>query len=297
MDETTGYPTGDAAPAAAVDAAALRADLLAWYVAEGRPLAIRATADPWAVLLAEVMSQQTRIDRVEVYWRRFLGLYPTPAALAAAPLRDVIRAWAGLGYNRRAVALQEAARAIVERHHGRVPGTVAELDALPGIGPYTARAVAATAFGVPVAAVDVNVRRVVQRLAGGPLAPAETQRRADALVDPARPDLWTHAAMDLAATICRRRAPACDRCPIATLCRSRGTPGEEPRPRGLGPSFPETRRWLRGRLLAEVAASDGWHTVEGERGLHDETAVREALAGLAQDGLVEIDDGGRARVR
>ena len=296
MDETTGYPTGAQASAGA-EVAALREALLGWYATAGRPLAIRETADQWAVLLAEVMSQQTRIDRVDAYWRRFLGLYPTPAALAAAPLRDVIRAWSGLGYNRRAVALQEAARAIVERHAGSVPGTVAELDALPGIGPYTARAIAATAFGVPVAAVDVNVRRVVERLAGTTLRPAEAQRRADALVDPARPDLWTHAAMDLAATICRRRAPACDACPVAAHCASRGTAGEESRPRGAGQAFPETRRWLRGRLLAEVAAADGWHEVDGPRGHHDERAVREALDGLARDGLVEVDGGGRARIR
>jgi A/G-specific adenine glycosylase len=273
------------------------AALLAWYGRAGRRLGIREATEPWAILVAEVMSQQTRIDRVEGHWRRFLALYPAPAALAAASLKDVIRAWAGLGYNRRAAALRDAARAIVERHGGRVPATVPELDALPGIGPYTARATAATAFGVPVAAVDVNVRRVVERLAGEPLAPAEVQRRADALVDPTRPDLWTHAAMDLAATVCRRRTPLCGDCPLAAWCASRDTPGDAPRTRGTGPSFPATRRWLRGRLLAEIVAADGWLTLEGGRGLHEPAAVREALAGLARDGLVEVDATGRARIR
>jgi A/G-specific adenine glycosylase len=310
VDETTGYPTDGAGPA---DAGAgptreraatpghktppsAAAALLAWHATAGRPLAIRGTTDPWAILVAEVMSQQTRIDRVEGHWRRFLALYPAPAALAAAPLRDVVLAWSGLGYNRRAAALRGAARAIVERHGGSVPRTVAELDALPGIGPYTARATAATAFRVPVAAVDVNVRRVVERLAGGPLRPAEAQRRADALVDPERPDLWTHAAMDLAATVCRRREPLCDACPLAGSCRSRGTEGEAPRRRGTAAAFPTTRRWLRGRILAEVAAADGWHAVEGGRGSHAPAAVREAVESLAREGLFEIDRAGRVRI-
>ena len=278
---------------------AVRRDLLAWYATQGRDLPIRRAAGPWAVLVAEVMSQQTRIDRVGAYWERFVATYPTPATLAAAPLRDVLRAWSGLGYNRRAAALRDAAGAIVERHGGLVPRTVAELAALPGIGPYTARAVAAIAFGEPVAAVDVNVRRLVERLAGRALAPREAQVEADRLVDPRRAADWTHAAMDLAATICRRRAPLCGRCPISRRCASRGTPGEEARPRGAAQPFPETRRWLRGRLLAEIAAAEAeaWHPVEGSRGAHDAAAVREALAGLAADGLVELDTDGRARVR
>ncbi len=306
MDETTGYPTdghapvprhaGNRTPVVRAPDPRTTAALLDWYGRAGRRLAIREATDPWAILVAEVMSQQTRIDRVEGHWRRFLALYPAPAALAGAPLKDVVRAWAGLGYNRRAAALRDAARVIVERHGGRVPATVSELDALPGIGPYTARATAATAFRVPVAAVDVNVRRVVERLAGEPLAPAEVQRRADALVDPAQPDLWTHAAMDLAATVCRRRTPRCGACPIAAWCPSRGTAGDAPRPRGTAPSFPSTRRWLRGRLLAEIAAADGWHALEGGRGLHEAAAVREAVEGLARDGLVEIDATGRARI-
>ncbi len=250
------------------------------------------------MLVAEVMSQQTRIDRVGGYWERFMTAYPTPAALAAAPLRDALRAWSGLGYNRRAMALRGAAEEMVDRHDGSVPGSVDELEALPGIGPYTARAVAAIAFGLPVAAVDVNVRRLVERLAGRPMSAREIQAEADRLVDARRPGDWTHAAMDFAAGACRRRAPACGTCPLARWCPSRGTPGEARLQRGAAGPFPETRRWLRGRLLAEIAALDGdaWQVIEGGRGNHDMTAVREALAELAADGLVELDGEGRARV-
>ncbi len=290
---------GDASVAMPAPSAAAAAStaLLDWYAVRARSLPIRDAGDPWAILVAEVMSQQTQIGRVGVHWVRFMAAYPTPASLAEAPLRDVILAWAGLGYNRRAVALRSAAQAILGRHAGRVPSTVAQLDALPGVGPYTARAVAALAFGVPVAAVDVNVRRLVGRLTGASLVPMAAQAAADALVDRERPGDWTHAAMDLAATVCRRRAPACDECPLARWCAERGTPGEQAPPRSRATPFPETRRWLRGRLLAEIAhGGDGWITVEGPRGDHDGAAVREALADMEADGLVVTDGAGRARI-
>ncbi|MEI8334798.1 MAG: A/G-specific adenine glycosylase [Chloroflexota bacterium] len=308
MDRTQGYPprelpataSGGTAPsrsAPTIAANALAVALLDWYAIRARSLPIRAADDPWAILVAEVMSQQTQIARVGANWERFIAAFPTPTALAEAPLRDVILAWAGLGYNRRAVALRDAARVIVEHHAGRVPSTVTDLDALPGVGPYTARAVAALAFGLPVAAVDVNVRRLVERLAGATLSPAAAQKAADALVDPGRPGDWAHAAMDLAATVCRRRAPGCGECPIAGWCASRGTPGEQVRPRSPATPFRQTRRWLRGRLLAEIArGGDGWIAIEGPRGYHDGAAVREALAGLEADGLVVTDGAGRARI-
>jgi A/G-specific adenine glycosylase len=306
VDRRQGYPPstpsavvgdGSVAMPAPSTAAAISVALLDWYALRARSLPIRAAGDPWAILVAEVMSQQTQIARVGAHWVRFMAAYPTPASLAEAPLREVILAWAGLGYNRRAVALRDAARAILERHAGRVPSTVAELDALPGVGPYTARAVAALAFGVPVAAVDVNVRRLAERLAGATLSPTAAQAAADGLVDRERPGDWIHAAMDLAATVCRRRAPACDECPLTAWCASRGTPGEQARPRSPATPFPETRRWLRGRLLAEIArGGDGWMTVEGPRGEHDGAAVREALAGLEADGLVVTDGASRVRI-
>ena len=152
----------------------LNSRLFRWHGTSRRPLLIREAADPWQVLVAEVMSQQTGIERVGPAWRRFVDRWPTPADLAEAGTHELLAAWAGLGYNRRALALRECARTIVADHGGRVPATVAELDALPGIGPYTARAVAASAFGVPVAPLDVNVRRVVSRLLGVPSSSSGT---------------------------------------------------------------------------------------------------------------------------
>jgi len=212
----------DPARALPGDIVALRAALLAWFDREGRTLPFRFAGDPdpWAVLVSEVMAQQTQVARVAGKWRTFMGSFPTPAALAVAPTGDVIRAWRGLGYNRRAIDLQRAARAIVVAG-GRVPEDVHSLQVLPGVGPYTARAVAAIAFGRPVGAVDVNVRRVLGRLTGADPAPVpqrEMQAAADALVDPARAGDWTHALMDLGATVCRPTRPACDGCPVRAWC-------------------------------------------------------------------------------
>jgi len=170
---------------------ALRRAVLAWFADHGRELDFRLDGhlDPWGVLVSEVMAQQTQISRVEERWPAFMAAFPTPAALAAASPADAIRAWRGLGYNRRALSLHRAAVAI-EAAGGVVPGNIAALMALPGVGPYTARAVAAIAFGRPVGAVDVNVRRVLGRiLAGEPsaLSPAAAQAAADALVDAGRP--------------------------------------------------------------------------------------------------------------
>jgi len=155
-----------------------------WHVTTRRDLPVRRATEPWPILVAEVMSQQTQIERIGPAWERFVGRWSEPSGLAAADTRDLLRAWAGLGYNRRALALREAARTIVREHGGRVPGTVLELERLPGVGPYTARAVAASAFGVPVAPLDVNVRRVVGRVVGGAVPPARLQDAADGYCDP-----------------------------------------------------------------------------------------------------------------
>ena len=274
--------------------------LRGWHRANRRPLSVRAARDPWAVLVLEVMSQQTRIDRVGEPWRRFLDRWPTPAALAGATTRDLLEAWAGLGYNRRALALREAARSIVADHDGHVPADRAGLDALPGVGPYTARAVLASAFGVPVAPLDVNVRRVIARLHGVGPTDRRLQALADAEVWRDDPRGWVEAVMDLAVGVCRVRRPACEVCPVAEACESRGTDGDRP-PAGARERFTTSRRWLRGELLRRLrAASDGaWITFEGALGEHDERSVREALAGLDQDGFVELapHDGGTARIR
>ena len=161
--------------------------------------------------------------------------FPTVEALAAATPAAVLRAWQGLGYDRRALALWRTARIVVDEHGGRIPSSVEELQALPGIGPYTARAVAALAFGTPVGAVDVNVRRVLGRIVAGDavaLSAPALQDVADDAVPPDRPGDWTHALMDVGAILCRPRAPRCDACPARPWCRlaSRGDAQRPPRP-------------------------------------------------------------------
>ncbi len=274
--------------------------ILAWYDATGRLLAFRSTADPYAVLVSELMAQQTQAARAAEAWTAWMARWPTVASLAAAPLADVLRAWRGLGYNRRAVNLHRAADAIVERHGGVVPSSIEALEALPGVGPYTARAVAAIAFRVPVGAVDTNVRRVLGRIAaGGPEAvPGRAmQVLADAAVPCDRPDAWTHALMDLGARLCRPARPRCADCPAIAWCRYAA--GERPAVTagsGAGrrpePSFPSTNRWLRGRILDRARGADaGAWVVFGEGiGTHEPRAVREAVAALASEGLLEVRD-------
>lgn len=277
--------------------------LLAWHRANARPLEIREAATPWQVLVAEVMSQQTTIGRVGPAWRAFIARWPGPAELARASSHDLLAVWSGLGYNRRALALREAARTIVRDHDGHVPADIALLESLPGIGPYTARAVAASAFGIATAPLDVNVRRVLGRVhgapgqpAGGPAA-AALQAQADTLVDRRDPRAWVNAVMDLAASVCTRRAPRCDACPVARQCASRGTPGDiaTRRPR---PPFASTNRWLRGRLLATLTAADRDRWVEPPAGLgvHGPEAIVAGLRALERDGFLELRDG-RARLR
>ena len=285
-----------------------REAILAWYADNGRQLAFRATADPYAVLVSEVLAQQTQAARAAEAWTGWIARWPTVHALAAAPVADVLRAWSGLGYNRRALGLHRAARAIVVEHLGVVPSRVDDLEALPGVGPYTARAVAAIAFRVPVGAVDTNVRRVLGRMAaGGPDAftTGEMQALADAVVPPDRPDAWTHALMDLGAGPCRPVRPRCADCPVVAWCRYPA--GERPAidaaaggaharrsqsGRTSEPAFPTTRRWLRGRIMARARDSEdgAWVSYPDAIGGHPAHAVREAVMALAAEGLLEVRD-------
>jgi A/G-specific adenine glycosylase len=270
--------------------------LFVWFDANGRALDVRAAVSPWEVLVLEVMSQQTQIDRVGPFWRAFIDRWPTAAALAEAPTHDLLAAWAGLGYNRRALALREAARTIVRDHGGEVPSDPDALVALPGVGPYTARAVAATAFGRPVAPVDVNVGRVVRRLAGISSGRQAIQAEADALISRSDPRRWVSAVMDLAATICTRRDPRCDDCPVAAECASRGSAGDVP-PRRDRARFESTNRWLRGRILARLreAGPGAWTVLDRPIGDHPVERVDAAVAALAAEGFLERD-GDRARI-
>ena len=243
------------------------------------------------------MAQQTQAARAADAWSRFMALYPTPAALASAPLANVLRAWRGLGYNRRAVSLQRAAIAIVGDHGGVVPSDLDALDRLPGVGSYTARAVAALAFGRRVGAVDTNVRRVLTRAfldhpSGSPADPASLQALADQLAPPTAPGTWTHALMDVGATVCRVRSPRCADCPLAFACAwAAGRPASVAagRARRERP-FTSTSRWLRGRILDRLRdLDDGSWLAFGEAiGTHDTVAVAAALESLRRDGLVEL---------
>jgi A/G-specific adenine glycosylase len=278
---------------------ALRDAILAWYDATGRELAFRATTDPYAVLVSELMAQQTQALRAAASWTSWMARFPSVEALAAAPIADVLRAWAGLGYNRRAVHLHRAAKVIVAEHGGRVPSSVSELEALPGVGPYTARAVAAIAFGVPVGAVDVNVKRVLGRIAaGGPeaLTPGAIQALADASVPVDRAGEWTHALMDVGQRVCRPSKPNCADCPAIAWCRyaagERPTPGaadaSATRARRSEPAFEATNRWLRGRIVDRAREAPGWVPFADGIGDHGPGAVRAAIIALSRDGLLEV---------
>ena len=274
---------------------------LGWYADNARPLAFRRTADPWSVLLSEVIAQQTQAARAAEAWTRLIAEFPTPAALAAVSPATAIRAWRGLGYNRRALALRAAAIAIVDEHGGRVPDTFEDLVRLPGIGPYTARAVLAIAFDRDVAALDTNIRRVVGRAFLG--EPASVPGRpfqalADGFVPRGRAAMWTHALMDIGAAFCRKRDPRCAACPLAAHCRylAAGRPPEPAKAtRPPAQPFPSTSRWLRGRILDRLRdAPEGvWISFTEAIGGHAVQAVGDALVVLAKEQLLELDSSGR----
>jgi A/G-specific adenine glycosylase len=207
---------------------ALGARLLAWYDRAARVLPWRAPSgtrqDPYRVWLSEMMLQQTTVAAVGPYFRRFLSRWPDIAALAAAPREEVLREWAGLGYYARARNLHDCARRVVAEHGGRFPTTVPELRALPGIGPYTAGAIAAIAFDAREVAVDGNVERVVSRLAAIttplPQAKAGIRALAGAMMPTVRPGDFAQAMMDLGATVCTPRGPSCPACPLRDVCRA-----------------------------------------------------------------------------
>ena len=290
---------------------ALRDAILAWYASRGRELPFRDTTDPYAILVSEAMAQQTQAARAGEAWTRFMARFPTVQVLADAPPADALRAWQGLGYNRRAINLQRAARIIVEEHGGHVPSDLASLEALPGVGPYTARAVAALAFGLPVGAVDTNVRRVLGRVVAGDtgiMDVATMQRVADEAVPVDQPGFWTHALMDIGATLCHPRRPECEPCPARPWCRFAATdrpeapapapaapapprPAARPAPRETAAPFVTTSRWLRGRIVERLRAvpNGEWVEMAGPIGDHDQAAVDVALQALTRDGLVELD--------
>ena len=237
---------------APVDVAGFRHELLAWYDANRRNLPWRTTSDPYAILVSEVMLQQTQVSRVEEYWPVFLDRFPTVETLAAATEDAVCAAWSGLGYYRRARNLREAARAIVADHAGELPGTVDRLRELPGVGAYTAAAVASIAFGEVAAVIDANVVRVLTRVLaekGDPASGAAKRRIADEasrLLDTSRPGDFNQAVMELGAVVCTPTAPGCDDCPVAVFCCAFAE--------GISERFPATRVAARTVELREAAA-------------------------------------------
>jgi len=208
----------------------LRRRLLAWYGAKRRDLPWRRTRDPYAIWVSEIMLQQTRVAAVVDRYQAFLARFPTVGALARASEQDVLAQWSGLGYYRRARMMLQAARQVVREHGGDLPQSAEELRGLPGIGAYTAAAIASIAHGEPVAVVDGNVERVLCRLAGwdaaSPKSKSSLRKRigelAAQLVDPARPGDFNQAMMELGATVCLPRNPQCAQCPISASCATRG---------------------------------------------------------------------------
>jgi A/G-specific adenine glycosylase len=256
------------------------------------------------VLVSEVMLQQTQAARVAPAYRSFVRRFPTVRALARASRAEVVRAWGSLGYNRRAVALSEAARIIVRDHGGRVPDRVETLARLPGVGPYTAAAVAALGHGMPVAAVDTNVRRVVARARIGrdDPSPLEVEAAAAAWLDRGDPGSWNQALMDLGREVCRP-VPRCEACPLSRTCRFRllgATPA--PTPRRQGP-FQGSFRQLRGAVIRELRAVDSatLGSLAARVGRSPDSVVaavrRLAAEGLVRAGPAALDGRPSGRVR
>lgn len=275
----------------------------AWFAVHGRDLPWRDPDFPaWGSLVSEIMLQQTQVSRVIPRLAQWLERWPTPAALAASPPGDAVRAWDRLGYPRRALALHAAATAITERHGGIVPADVDALLALPGVGDYTARAVAVFAYGQRHPVVDTNVRRVIARAVDGQAqaGPPSTRRDLAAMeallpADVAESCVTNAAVMELGAIVCTARAPRCDDCPLQTLCawRAAGYPeytGAKPRGQAR---FEGSDRQVRGIVLREIRTAD-IPVIESELATlwPDAAQLDRAVHGLERDGLIVRVDGG-----
>jgi A/G-specific adenine glycosylase len=292
-------------------------DLLRWFAANARDLPWRRTRDPYRILVSEIMLQQTQVDRVKPKYEAFLAQFPTLQALAGATPGDVIRAWAGLGYNRRALNLQRTAQAVLRDHNGQFPDTPDALRSLPGIGPYTAGAVACFAFERDVAFMDTNIRRVVQRAFVGPDdAPAPDRvllEIAQSAVPPGQGWTWNQAIMELGALICTAAKPRCQLCPLRAECRAYAAWSAAdhnvfsyaaPAPRPVrkvaerAARFETTPRYFRGRIVDALRAlphgawlplADLGPRVKPDWMTDDRDWLLALLRALATDGLLELD--------
>jgi A/G-specific adenine glycosylase len=280
----------------------LQRDLLRWGERTRRDLPWRRTRDPWAVLVSELMLQQTQAPRVVPKFEAFMERFPTVAVCASSSVGDVVDAWHGLGYNRRAVNLHRTAVLVDEHHGGRLPDDLDSLLALPGVGPYTARAVLVFAFERDIGLVDTNAGRFVARaLTAAPVNAADAQRAADATVPRGHAWAWGQAVFDLGAAVCTKRAPLCDVCPIASSCAwaLAGFPQPDPIIGSAGVSkgqstFAGSFRQGRGRLVAALRSGPiGAESVALAAGWPDDPArADEAVASLIADGLAIIDEDG-----
>ena len=231
--------------------------LLRWAADSRRDLPWRSTRDPWAVLVSEVLLQQTQVGRVEAKYREFLDCWPTPSDLASAELSELLKYWVGLGYPRRARNLHRTAQQITNLHQGEVPRELEQLLKLPGVGPYTARAVMIFAYEKDLGVVDTNVGRLLARWCDSSLRPKIAQEIADKLVAPGRSWDWNQGLFDLAATVCTKRSPQCGACPVNSWCAWHGA-GTDPADGSAGVSkkqqpFQGSDRQARGLLMAALA--------------------------------------------
>lgn len=281
------------------DLAGLHDAVVGWFDDHARDLPWRGTSevlpDPWPVLVSELMLQQTPVVRVLPVFEAWMERWPTPADLAAEPSSEAVRAWGRLGYPRRALRLHAAAVAITAEHGGRVPGDHAALLSLPGVGEYTAAAVASFAFGQRHAVMDTNVRRVLARVVLGQAYPstsitAAERRLAQALLPADDAHRWAAATMELGALVCTARAPRCDVCPVADRCRwlALGRPDHDGPPR-RGQAWAGTDRQCRGRLLAVLRDATDPVPKAALDAVWDDTAQRErCLDALLDEGLAQV---------
>lgn len=279
-----------------------QARVLDWARSVRRDLPWRRTRDPWAILVAEVMLQQTQVDRVVPRWLAFLARWPDAASCAAATLGEVLEEWSGLGYPRRARNLHATARTVRDQYRGRFPDDLDTLLTLPGIGPYTARAVLAFAFERDEAVVDTNVGRVLARRAGASLRPREAQALADAWVPAGAGWEWNQGLLDLGALRCRPGVPTCTGCPVAPGCAWRLRGGPDPATGSAAVSRTQARfegsaRQARGRLLRAVQAApvpdaDVLATLEWQDREDGDRAALAVVESLLVDGLLRRDRDG-----
>ncbi|SES29998.1 A/G-specific adenine glycosylase [Corynebacterium cystitidis] len=279
-----------------------RATIIAWFQENARDLPWRSpSTTAWAILLSEVMSQQTPVARVAPIWQQWVERWPDPATFAAAQPAEVLRAWGSLGYPRRALRLLECAQVIVDKHDGQVPDDVDELLSLPGIGQYTARAVACFAFGQNVPVVDTNVRRVYARMVDGrPLAPPASKRELSevaALLPDDHGPTFSAGLMELGALICTATAPRCGECPVPSHCHwlqaGKPAPTEDELRKKKVQKFAGTDRQVRGLIMKVLREADGPVPRASIDIVWPDDAQRDrALFSLIDDGLAEQDNAG-----